>query len=104
MFKNSITLLRYDTTSDFFYDHDGVLNDPVYIALADRYKSENKLISETINNTDELTFVRETTWDSEISFDEFLSEWYQYRPEYLSDIQFYCIDHNHVFHPERINL
>ncbi len=102
MFKNSVTLLRYDTAYEFFYTEDGVLEDPVYLALAAQYKASNKLISETIDDSDELVFKRDTVWDRQESFDEFLAEWYNYRPNYLADMHAYCEEHNHVFHPERI--
>jgi hypothetical protein len=102
MFKNIVTIFRNNTTHQFFYDADGVLLDPVYVNMATRYKTEGKLIEELIEITDELVYKRETFWDTEESFDAFLSEWYEYRPHYLLDIQTYCADYDHIFHTERI--
>lgn len=96
MFTHKVVIFRPDTSSDFYYNAVGTFQDPTYVALMATAKDQGSLISEDVSvSSDGLTLERTVVWDTEQSFDQFLTSWLAYQPSYYTDFQTYCAAHNH---------
>lgn len=90
MYTHKVVIIRPDTTNDFYYNVAGVLDDPVYLELAAQAKTDGKMISENlVVASDGLMLERTVVWDSQQSFDDFLSQWLAHKPNHRTEFQTY---------------
>lgn len=96
MFSHTVTIVRMNSDFDFYYTSTGILQDPTYTSLRDAAVQAGTLISESLNISSDGTMLERTVvWDSEESFDAFLSSWQEVKPDYLTEFFTYCQDHGH---------
>jgi hypothetical protein len=98
MFLHRVTIHRPDTSSDFFYSANNVLSNQAYIDMVDAATAVGKIINTSLSlSNDELSIVREATWDDEASFFEFLEEYTtNVFPDYTAEFLSYNTAHNHI--------
>lgn len=98
MFIHHVTIIRPDTSSDFFYSAMNVLSNPAYIAMVDTAVQDGKILNQSlVVSEDDLTLEREITWDTEESFNDFLAEYVaNVFPNYSDDFDVYNNIHSHL--------
>lgn len=97
MYTHQVIIIRPDTTNEFYYYVNDVLNDSFYISLSAQAKTDGKILSEDlVISDDELILERTVVWDSKESFDDFLEQWLIYKPNHKSDFQTYSQSVGHI--------
>ncbi len=98
MFTHTVTIVRPDTSAAFFYDAEGILSNGAYQAMIATAQAQGKILSETFTvSPDQLTLVRQMTWDTVQSFNDFFAAYKaNVHPNYEVDFSNYNLIHSHV--------